>query len=324
MNNENLVVLYSTDENYARHAATSIYTLLENNTSFKKIKIYIISNNLLQETKNKFLHIANEYNREVGFINLEDLVEGFEKNNNYPISSYARLLIEDIIEEDKILYIDCDTIILDSVKSMWQIDLQENLVAGVQDTLPSYLLTAININENCRYINAGILLINLKKWREENFKQQVYDFLKIKKGNVVHHDQGIINHICNGKIKILEPKYNVMPEIIMYNEKQIKKLYRLQNYYSDKELQDAKENPVIIHFISKFYNRPWNKKCTHPYKDLYLAALSKTGFSTKLENKELPKKVKLRKKIYEIFPFEIYCIIEHMLNKRREKIINKT
>mgnify|MGYP005803247495 CR=1 FL=1 len=323
MDKNDLIVLYSTDETYARHAATSIYTLLENNKSFEKIKIYIISNNLSSETKKKFLRIIEEFERELKFIDLKELLVDFEKNNDYPISSYARLLIENIILEDKILYIDCDTIVVNSLKDIWKIDLQENLIAGVQDALPSYLLSAINIEKNSQYINAGVLLINLKKWRDEKFKNQVYNFLKIKKGNVVHHDQGIINHICNGKIKILEPKYNVMPEIIMYNEKQIKKLYQLQNYYNDEELKDAKENPVIIHFISKFYNRPWNKKCTHPYKDNYLEALSKTGFSTKLENKDLSKKVKLRKFIYKMFPFEIYCTLEHLLNKRREKIVSK-
>ena len=117
---------------------------------------------------------------------------------------------------------DCDTIVETELTELWDIELEDNWIAGVQDLLPSYLIKAIGMDSNERYINSGVLVINLKKWRHIDFKTKVIQYMKDHNNNVVHHDQGIINGICNGKILYLEPKFNLMPEMITMSSKQIK------------------------------------------------------------------------------------------------------
>lgn len=312
-------ILYSTDENYAKICMASIWSLLDSNKFVEKMKIYIIDNQITENTKKEMKDlIENKYKRELVLISCEEICKDLEKNNDYPISSYARLFIQDFIKEEKIIYIDCDTLVKGNIESLWNCKLKEYWIGGIQDPLPYYLKKAVEMEGQERYINAGVLLINLNKWREIDFKSKVIKFIKEHNKNVVHHDQGIINGICKGKILYLDPKYNLMPEMIMMNEKQLKKLYKMEKFYKEKQLKKAREKPVIVHFISKFYNRPWFKECTHPYKDEFLNYYKKVN--GEIKSKPLKKTVKMRKFVFEHFPFCMYVIVERILDCKRKKI----
>lgn len=306
-------VIYSTDENYAKICLASICSLLETNKQVKDLKIYIIDNKIKNKTKDLITKRVNDYNRNLEFISCQEICKGLRKNNDFPISSYARLFIEDYIKEDKAIYIDADTAIRKNIECLWEKDLGDNLIAGVEDPLPSYLKEAIQMDKDDRYINAGILIINLKKWREISFKTKVVEFIENHNNNVVHHDQGILNGICKGKILYLNPEFNLMPEMILMSEQQLKKLYKLKKFYTEKQLEEAKKDPYIVHYISKFYNRPWFKECTHPYKQYF-----QQYYKGDLENKPLDIKVRLRKFVFNHFPFFIYVIIENILDLKRK------
>ncbi len=311
-------IIYSTDENYSKICLASIISLLESNKKVEKLKIYIIDNNIEEKTKSEFVKTIDKYKRMCFFISCKEICKDLQKNNDFPVSSYARLFIQDSIKEDKIIYIDCDTAVRNSLESLWEEDLKDNLVAGVEDPLPSYLKEAIQMSKNDRYINAGILVINLKKWREINFKQRVLEFVKKHNNNVIHHDQGIINGICKNKILYLHPKYNLMPEMIMMTEKQLRKLYKIKNFYSEEKLEEARKNPCIVHYISKFYNRPWFKECNHPFKNDF-----QKYYTGEIKSKPLTNKIRLRKWIFTHLPFTIYSLLENMLDFKRKKHIKK-
>lgn len=312
-------VLYSTDENYAKICMTSIWSLLDSNKLVEKMKIYIIDNQITENTKKEMKDlIENKYEREIVFISGKEICKDLEKENDFPISAYARLFIQDNIKEEKIIYIDCDTLVIGNLESMWNCKLKEYWIGGIQDPLPNYLKESVEMEGQERYINSGVMLINLNKWREIDFKSKVIKFIKEHNKNVVHHDQGIINGICKGKILYLDPKYNLMPEMIMMNEKQLKKLYKMEKFYNEKQLKKARKNPVIVHFISKFYNRPWFKECTHPYKQEFLKYYNK--LEGEIKSNPLKKTVKMRKFVFEHFPFCMYVIVERILDCKRRKI----
>lgn len=311
-------IMYSTDENYSKICLSSIRSVLEKNKKVEELKIYIIDNNILKDTRKEIENVIKKYERKCFFIPCEEICKNVKKNNEFPISAYARLFVQDNIKENKIIYLDCDTIVKKDLTELWNIDLKDNWIAGVQDPLPEYLKKAIEMNSKERYINSGVLVINLKKWRHIDFKTKVIQYMKDHNNNVVHHDQGIINGICNGKILYLEPKFNLMPEMITMSSKQIKKLYKMKDFYTEQQLKEARTNPTIIHYICKFYNRPWFKECTHPYKDSFLKY-----YNGKLISKPLSIKIKLRKFVFLNFPFSVYCIIENILDFKRKKYVEK-
>ena len=311
-------ILYSSDNNYSKIMYASLNSLLETNKNNKNIKIYIIDNEISHEMKEKINNLISMYKRQVNYISCKKICNDLVKKNDFPISAYARLFIQDEIDSDKVIYLDCDTIVKEDLKSLWDIDLEDNYVGGVIDPLPLYLKKAIGMSIDDEYINSGVMLINLKKWREINFRKKTIDFIEKHNYDVVHHDQGIINGISKGYILYIHPKYNLMPEYIYLNSDQLKKLYNQKNGYNQRQINEANDKPVIIHYIRKFYNRPWFLECTHPYKNDFLQYYY--NISNELKSNPLKKNVKIRKFVYDHLPFTFYVLLEKFLDKRR---INK-
>lgn len=317
-----LNVLYSTDENYARHCGASIYSLFNTNLEIDEIQVFIVENQLSSNTKEIIINIAKKFSRQIKFINIKDLCRKFEKNNNFPESAFCRLFAEDIDSNiDKILYLDCDTIVNSSLKELWNINIDNYYIAAVQDPIQSFNVELIGLQKEYRYVNSGVLLINLKNWRKYGLKEKFIRSMREYNGKVPHNDQGVINIVCQKNILYLSPKYNYMPEMINMTSRQLKRIYKMKEFYEESELNEARQNPCIIHYITKWYNRPWFKSCTHPLKDKYIENLTKTGFDSNLLEGRLNKRILFQKKIFETMPFTLFIILQRIFDIRRKIIV---
>ncbi|QGQ47220.1 glycosyltransferase family 8 protein [Metabacillus sediminilitoris] len=276
----NLNVVYSSDNNYAQHVGVSMTSLFENNDDFNNIDVYLIENNISLENKNNLKLICKNYKRTIKFINFKEFSNKPKLNigNSISISSYARLFLSSMLDDDinKVIYLDCDSIINSSLKDLWDLDLSKYFVAGVCDTVSDETKLKINMELYSPYLNAGMLLINLQKWREERVEEKFIKFIDSYKGQVFHHDQGTINGVLNNKFLILHPKYNSMSTYFSMSRKEIMQYYGLKDYYSEEELKEAINYPVFIHYTPAFVNRPWIKGCKHPLASLYKKYLGLT------------------------------------------------
>lgn len=319
----NLVVVYSSDDNYAQHTGVSIISLFENNKHFNEIDIYIIENNISEKNKSKLKGIAKKYNRKINYIDFTKYKEilNLDMQWEISISAYARLFISSMLPNnvDKVLYFDCDTVIVDKVDELWNTDINNYYVAGVGDTVSSSTKEAVGINKKDNYINSGMLLINLKRWREDNIQERFIEFIDSYKGRVTHHDQGVINGVLINKSKILSPKFNLMTVYYTMKREEAIKYYGIDGqFYSEEEIEEAVKNPVYIHYTPGFTTRPWIKGCKHPKKEFYFKYLNKSPWN---EYKCIKDNSKLRIKtvnwIYRNLPFNI----ANGINKTVSKIL---
>lgn len=167
--------------------------------------------------------------------------------------TFYRLALPDLLEEDKCIYLDTDTIVMSDMQELYSISLDEYYVAGVRH--PGYILSPgssmrcekIGIPDIEQYINAGVLVFNLKKMREDGI---VNKFLKLIPQNMPMQDQDIINTVCYGKIAFIPYKYNVMTQLADWN------MEDYQDIYSELELKEAWNKPCIIHYANIY--KPWN------------------------------------------------------------------
>lgn len=316
-----LFVVYSSDDNYAQHTGVSIVSLLENNKHFNDINIYIIDNSISKASKQKLIDITNNYKRKIIFINFSEYKDKLKLNMQWKIaiSAYARLFISSMVSEniEKILYFDCDTVIVNKIDELWNTDINEYYIAGVLDTVSSVTKEAVGISRRGKYINSGMLLINLKKWREDNIKDRFVKFIEEKNGSVTHHDQGVINGVLHKKLKILKPSFNLMTVYYTMKREDMISYYGIDsNFYSEEEIQESLNNPVYIHFTPGFTTRPWVKGCNHPKKQVYLDYLYKTPWKdAKLENDKSKIRVRVINWIYRNLSFKSAQCITNMLIK---------
>lgn len=167
--------------------------------------------------------------------------------------TYYRLMIPELLAEDKCIYLDSDTVILSDLQELYAVSLNDCYIAGVWH--PGVILykweegicNNAKIPSADQYINAGVLVMNLEEMRKDGIAEK---FMEIIPQNMPSQDQDIINHVCYGKIAFLPFKYNVMTKLADVP------LEDYRGCYGETELKDAWNRPCIIHYADA--KKPWN------------------------------------------------------------------
>lgn len=321
MNNKNtLCVAYAADDYFAKQLGISMLSLFQNNVDFKRIRVFIMDCGISKNNYNRLKRIAKEHNRELHFSRMENIKDRLSLKlggSKLPIASYARLFISSVIpiEVDRVLYLDCDTLVCSSLAALWDMNLGNSLIAGVQDTVDSFFRKTVQLQKDMLYVNAGILLINLKCWREEEIEKQFHTFIQKFDGKVPHHDQGIINGVCKERRIILPLRYNIISSVYLFSARTIGRMYYLDHYYTQVDVNKAINEPAIIHFTTGLLGRPWEEKCKHPARDDYRKVVLESPWCDEpLQANSQKKSILIFIFIYQHMPVRIFETVYRMLS----------
>lgn len=278
-------ISFASDNNYVQHLGAAIASLFETNRDVEQISVHILENNISSENLYNLKTIGAAYKREILFYNLNSTLKQIQKRFGIPptiaITAYSRLFIADLLDPsiDKIIYADCDSIFAGSLRELWDTSFGSCMIMGVLDHVSPNAKTKIGLKDSDNYINSGFLFINLQKWRGNKAEERMISFIKKHNGNVFHHDQGIVNGCFSNEIKVISPKYNVMSSFYNFkNVSQILDFYGVKKYYSHTEIEEAKRQPVFVHFTPAFLKRPWVRGSKHPLKNQYFKFLENTAW----------------------------------------------
>ena len=200
-------LVFSTDENYIEYLSVALYSLLENNKDLY-FNIYVINGGIEKEVFKKIESITNKYNCNINNIEInDDIFDKLVQNHHFAKANYYRLLIPEFIHCDKILYLDADIVVNGSIKDLYDENINDYFIASVEN--PGFNRhNELNMEEDSRYFNSGVMLINLAKWRSEKLQENVIDFVKNNSEVIKFVDQCGLNSIINGRWKRLPLKFN--------------------------------------------------------------------------------------------------------------------
>lgn len=273
------VVLHSSDL-FSAVLAVSMVSILENNKGEETLNFFVIEHEISESHKGDLCNIISKYqNANLTFIPMPDINTQFGLGlkmikSIWLFDSYCRLFLGSIlpINVEKVLYLDCDTLCNEKLSDFYNIDLEDYYAAGVIDCLSDPYYELFDMDKTSRYCNSGMLLLNLKKWREDNMENTVADYVRSKNGYVFFMEQSVVNILLQNKIKIVHPRYNTYTLMVAFSHENLRRLRRCTRYYSDSEIDEAIKNPVIIHLTNGFYvkGRPWIEGNQHPFRDLFM------------------------------------------------------
>ena len=181
------------------------------------------------------------------------------------MATYYRLFLSRVLSDniEKVIYLDGDILVMDSLQGLWNIDMSEKAIAAVPDSYNNDIThyNRLRYSQEQGYFNAGVLLINLKYWREHKVENIFLDYVINYPERLACHDQDVMNYVFKD-VKIELPiKYN------MLNEYWFDVRYSLISWEYEQQILDGQKNPVIIHFTC--IPKPWYKNCKHPYKKMF-------------------------------------------------------
>lgn len=271
-------ILYTFNDKFVPQVAAAITSVCENNKDIEDICFYLMVLNVTKENKEKLEAYIHSYNREVYFIELKDINQYFDfsfDTTGWSPIVLARLLIDRLLPDSvqRILYLDGDTIVRGSLKELWDTDLRGCAIGASLEPTYAHDKKGLIGLKGMPYYNAGVLLIDLANWRNNNVGEKIISFYSSYNGRLFSNDQDAINGSQKGKIYTLSPKYNYYN---IFDQYPYSFLSRLCDYsYVDKEMFDeARENPVIVHYLGE--ERPWRIGNHHRFKSDYDQYLNMT------------------------------------------------
>lgn len=259
-------IAFGLDNNYIPYCTTVMASIMDNNKG-EKITFHLLSDGILEDNKRLLTDwVSSTGGKNINFHTIsKDDFKDFPIGDAYiNIGAYYRLYLAECLKNlDQVLYLDCDLINTASLHELWNTDISKYAVAGVRDRINDYVrvYNRLEYPMSDGYINSGVMLINLKRWREDHFFEKAMETARQMPKQLKNHDQDIINLLYHDSLFFLDFKFNLL-EHYLYTED---KLYLNKKYYS--AIEQACANPVIIHFCMPY--KPWHQECINPFKYLY-------------------------------------------------------
>ena len=262
-------ICFATDDNYIPLLAVAIASLLDNSSEENFYKIYVLTTQLKEENIQKILKLKKP-NSSIRFVSLakelDKYTDLFHLRDYYSKETYYRIFIPNLFPQyKKVLYLDCDIVVLKDVAELYNTGLHINYVAAVQEeVMQTYDVFGNYVEKNDgikreEYFNAGILLINCKKFRENLMAERFVDLLNRYTFRVVQ-DEDYLNILCKDHVKWLPLGWN-------------KTSYQNDNF-DDNDLK-------LVHY--KITWRPWKYKNVK-YEEYFWKYAKMTDFYEHLLN----------------------------------------
>lgn len=258
-------LFFACDDNYVPFLAVTLTSIKENCDPERSYAVRVLETGLLEENQQKLARILSEDNFSLEFVNITEAVDSISNQlhtrDYYSKSTYYRLFIPELFPElDKALYLDCDVVLLGDVSKLYDVELGNNLVGAVPDSMVTsiepfklYVEKRLRVDAE-NYFNAGVLLMNLQAMRECGFAEI---FLKLLQSVTfqVAQDQDYLNVICQDRVRYLGCEWNTMPGAV------------------------RAEDPRLIHY--NLDSKPWHRDDV-VYGDLFWEYAQRSGFYSEI------------------------------------------
>ena len=263
-------ILYCINHSYTGLLMTNLYSL-KRSSGLDRLDVHVIHRDL-DETDMRRIRALEDGNTSISFIRFDaGLLKGSPTTSRYPLEIYFRLFAPILLEKniDRILYLDVDTICINSLVELYNTDIEDYYFAGCTHT--KRMLTRINAirlgmgsGSKACYINTGVMLMNLSRLRSEWDPERIFAFIRDRGQTFVLPDQDIIMALYGSRIRLLDTlRYNLSDRIL-----------RLNNISMDSRrmsLDDVRRQTCLIHYCGR--SKPW--------KEHYMGRLGVFYYETK-------------------------------------------
>ena len=259
-----MVIALCIDEKMIQHLLVSIHSIIATNRT-ENLEFYVLNKDITEESKLLVNENLSESAVSVNFINvIQERYANLMVSNQITIEAYFRISLADLLPLNvgRVIYLDCDIIVMGSLKPLWHIELNGFKLAAVAE-LFNYRNVELGFGKDIKYFNSGVLVIDLSVWRSEQISHQVFDYLEMHPEKIKFHDQDALN-------AVLVNKWLELPEIYNFTISYMERSRKFNKLISNYQL------PVVIHFNQSF--KAWHYQSRHPYKGLYYKYLKKTPF----------------------------------------------
>jgi lipopolysaccharide biosynthesis glycosyltransferase len=216
---EPVVLAFATNERYFPGLYCAVASTLSQLDAARKVDLKVLDGGITQRSRKVLSDLVARFERSIRleFVPIdESIFSGATLGPGRSHMAYSRILLSHLLDVPRLIYLDCDVLVFRDLSELFDIELSlRKILAAVPDSETptlgddSYTLAgAMNLPDDGRYFNSGVMLLNLDELRKQNFANQSFEFFENNRGQYRLHDQSAINFLLHGQIAELPEYWN--------------------------------------------------------------------------------------------------------------------
>lgn len=242
---EKINIAFAIDAKYTPHLEALLKSICYYN---KNVNFYVLHNDIPQEWFEGIQYKLEKMGNNLFSIRIsDDIFKDYKTLEHISSpSSYYRLMIPKLINQDRVLYLDSDIIVSGSLSDFYYSDLNGAPVGVVKDycTMQTFPFPYLDESVSRNYFNSGVLLIDCEKWRNEKIVDILLETAKEYTDQVLYGDQCILNMVLREKAKYYGFAENA----------QVKYIENIKQQCGVKSV-NLDRIPIVIHYTAEC--KPW-------------------------------------------------------------------
>ncbi|MCF0254080.1 MAG: glycosyltransferase family 8 protein [Duodenibacillus sp.] len=272
---EPMHVCFCCDENYAPHLGAALASIASSKAPGDRLSFHVVDVGLSERARRRLAAAASiRGGDEIEFIKADDaLFSGFPLyGDNCSVTQnlgprtyayYYRLLLPRLVPQaGRLIYLDCDVCVRESLSGLFGAELGGRLVAAVED-IGQENATRLGVE---RYFNSGVMLIDAAGWRREGVEAGLFAWEAANRERILYLDQDILNGVLAGRALFLDKRWNAQTS--------------RQTFAVERGWNAIGRTASIVHFIGR--RKPWTRRGGSPFFWLYARHLAQTAWRWRL------------------------------------------
>lgn len=190
-------------------------------------------------------------------------VAGLPVVGEFTPAMWYRIFLPDLVDAGRILYLDTDIVVADSIEPLWEIDLRGSYLGAVTNVFQwnhRNRPASLGLAGPDDYFNSGVLLMNLEEMRTGGTVAALHECAVLHGSKLAWPDQDALNLVFEGRWRKLHPRWNAMNSL---------RLPQAVDVFGAEAVAAARRHPGIRHFEGPGSNKPWHYGCDHDDRELY-------------------------------------------------------
>jgi lipopolysaccharide biosynthesis glycosyltransferase len=261
-----LHVACAADAGYAPHSAAMLHSVMANRGEGDLRIHYLHGPGFPQDSAQRIRGMVEAGGAAISFYELADeRIAGLPEMDFVTSAMWYRIFLGELLPEvDRVLYLDVDTIAVDSIEPLWDVDLADSYVAAVTNVfyLRSHAQRPVELGiDPADYFNSGVVLMNLELMRRDGSARALFDYAAGHAAELAWPDQDALNVVLGKRRVPLHPRWNCMNSVLLFPW--------AADVFGAEAVDEARARPGIRHFEGPTINKPWHYGCKSPMREVY-------------------------------------------------------
>lgn len=251
---------------YVAHSATMLHSLLAHHPRGTVRIHYMHGSDVSRRDERRLATMVEHEGGSISFLRISDReLKGLPTKGFTRKATWYRVFLPELLPDvRKILYLDCDLIVCDSLAELFDTDMTNNWVGAVTNVFQHNHLhrpVELGLDGPEVYFNAGVLLMNLHEMRRDHCTEALLEYGRRNAAQLEWRDQDALNVVLGGRRLALHPRWNCMNSVLLFDS--------AVEVFGAEQTEEARSRPAIRHFEGPDTNKPWHHLCDAELRELY-------------------------------------------------------